>query len=80
MRRWKRIASVQRTLFWEHSGNTAIRMNDKKLVRLRNRPWDLYDLKSDPTEPHNAVVREPELAESFQSIWNEKAGKMGVGE
>jgi arylsulfatase A-like enzyme len=67
-----------RTLFWEHSGNKAIRINEKKLVKLRDSTWELYDMKNDPTELNNLIIREPELADSLENIWNEWAKEYGV--
>ncbi|MCC5928639.1 MAG: arylsulfatase [Cyclobacteriaceae bacterium] len=70
--------NIERTIFWEHAGNSAIRVNDKKLVKSRNSPWELYDIKNDPTELNNLITREPELADSLENLWNKKAKKMGV--
>ena len=37
---WQR----EQPIFWEHEGNAAIRLGQFKLVRLHDRPWELYDI------------------------------------
>ena len=45
---------AQRPLFWEHEGNAAIRVEDRKLVRLGIKgQWELFDMSADRTEQHN---------------------------
>jgi len=34
-------------LFWEHEGNSAVRLGHWKLVRRHNQPWELYNLEAD---------------------------------
>ena len=41
---------VQRTVFWEHMGNAAVRNSKWKLVRTTGKPWELYDLEADRSE------------------------------
>jgi arylsulfatase A-like enzyme len=69
---------IKRTLFWEHQGNKAIRVNDKKLVKGHNKAWELYDLKSDPTELNDLITREPELAGRLEDMWNTWANECQV--
>lgn len=59
-----------RSLYWEHEGNAAIRVNDRKLVRdgLRGE-WELFDLKSDRTEQKNLANDQPEEVKQLQSQW-----------
>jgi arylsulfatase len=64
-------------LYWEHEGNAAIRVGDRKLVRAgRNAKWQLYDLAADRTEQHDlAEERRDEvkaLAERWRA-WAERA-------
>ena len=70
--------SAERTLYWEHQGNKAVRMNEKKLVKLHKQPWELYDLENDPTELNDLIIREPELASSLEDMWNEWAKECSV--
>lgn len=67
-----------RILFWEHMGNKAVRMKDNKLVKLRNEPWELYDLGNDPTELNNLSSINQVLADSLETLWNEWAIENGV--
>jgi arylsulfatase len=68
----------ERTLYWEHAGNAAIRRGDVKLVRRWPEPWELYHLDRDPSEMHDAIHEEPELAEELLAAWAEWADRVGV--
>ena len=46
---WQR----QQPIFWEHEGNSAIRLGQFKLVRTHGSPWELYDMEVDRTELHD---------------------------
>ncbi len=51
-----------RTLFWEHEGHAAVRIDDWKLVSLNARDdsaWELYDLSDVPTEMANVAEQYP---------------------
>lgn len=69
---------VERTLYWEHAGNAAIRRGDVKLVRRWPEPWELYHLDRDPSELHDAIHEEPALAEELLAAWAEWADRVGV--
>ncbi|NCO41376.1 MAG: N-acetylgalactosamine 6-sulfate sulfatase (GALNS), partial [Armatimonadetes bacterium] len=49
-------------LYWELSGQTAVRMGQWKAVQPgKNRDWELYDLSSDVEEQHNLAAAQPDL-------------------
>uniref|UniRef100_UPI00286C4A1F sulfatase-like hydrolase/transferase n=1 Tax=Armatimonas sp. TaxID=1872638 RepID=UPI00286C4A1F len=47
---------LPRPIFIEHEGNKSVRDGDWKLVGLAGKPWELYNLKLDPTELTDLVV------------------------
>ncbi len=48
-------------LFWETAASSAIRQGQWRAVRPnRNRPWELYDLSSDPGEMKNLAAEKPD--------------------
>ena len=70
---------AQRSLYWEHEGNAAIRIGDRKLVRLRSRgPWELYDMKADCTEQHDLAGKHAEEVRKLAAQWEKWAKRTGV--
>ncbi len=70
---------AERPLFWEHEGNAAIRVGDRKLVREGMRgKWELFDLKTDRTEQHDLAQQHPEEAKSLQQQWRKWAMNSNV--
>jgi len=66
-------------LFWEHEGNAAVRVGDRKLVRLgQNGAWELYDLQADRTEQHDLAAAQPERVRELATKWNEWAKRAHV--
>ena len=57
-------------IFWEHEGNRAVRDGAWKLVARENKPWELYNLKVDRTEQHDASSSEPRRVEELAAQWN----------
>lgn len=70
---------ADRPLYWEHEGNAAIRVGDRKLVRLgENGEWELFDMAADRTEQHNLVGKYPESAVALEKQWKGWADKAHV--
>jgi arylsulfatase A-like enzyme len=70
--------SRKQPLFWEHEGNRAVRDGDWKLVAKENKPWELYDLKTDRSETHNLAAEKPELAKELEARWDTYAARANV--
>jgi arylsulfatase A-like enzyme len=59
-----------RALFWEHEGNAAIRVGDRKLVRLGMKgKWELFDMQADRTEQNNLSGDNPEEVAKLFEEW-----------
>ena len=72
--------AVPRDLFWEHQSNKAARRGDWKIVTRAKQPWQLYDLKADPTEATNLAEKEPEKTAELAALWQAWADRCGVME
>jgi arylsulfatase len=69
----------QRPLYWEHEGNAAIRVGDRKLVRLGGQgKWELFDLQADRTEQHDLAEMQPDEVKDLQQQWRVWATKSNV--
>ncbi|WP_372895169.1 arylsulfatase [Stieleria sp.] len=72
-------AFAKRTLYWEHEGNAAIRVGDRKLVRASIRgPWELFDLKSDRTEQTDLAAESPAEVKTLAAQWRKWAHDVGA--
>jgi len=49
----------ERSLFWEHEGNCAVREGKWKLVSRFPDAWELHDMEKDRTEMHNIADQNP---------------------
>ena len=65
-------------IYWEHEGNAAVRDGDWKLVRQYKKPWELYDMASDPTEMNDLAAQRPQLRNELATAWESWARKHGV--
>ncbi len=72
-------AEEERTLFWEHIGNRAVRQGPWKLAYDRRQEvWELYNLDADPTELNDLAQEQPERVEQMLAQWQAWADEVGV--
>jgi arylsulfatase A-like enzyme len=70
---------ADRPLYWEHEGNAAIRVGDRKLVRQGLRgAWELFDLEADRTEQHDLAAANPGEVEMLKTQWRRWARQSNV--
>lgn len=62
-----------RTLYFEHEGHRAVREGAFKLVALRGRAWELYNIEQDRTELHDLAAEQPERVAAMAKSWDEWA-------
>lgn len=63
-------ADPNRTLYFEHEGNRAVREGAWKLVALRDQPWELYDFSNLRTEMKDLAQDHPEIVNSLSKKWD----------
>ena len=68
----------ERTLFWEHEGNRAVRRGPYKLVAIRDAPWELYDMSRDRSELHDLSSSMPGKARELQDAYETWARRVGA--
>ena len=68
----------KRAFYWEHEGNTAVRVGDWKLVSLHKMDWELYNLADDPYELSDLADRDPGKVEELRQKYQAWAKEHGV--
>jgi arylsulfatase A-like enzyme len=76
----KRKGSPHATLYWRMFGGDeiAIRDGDMKLIRVLNKPLELYDLSKDIGEKDNLAAAQPETVKRLEArlaAWNSQLAK-----
>jgi arylsulfatase len=71
-------AADPQPLFWEHTGNAAVRVGEWKLVRAFGGPWELYSMALDRTELHDVAGRRPALVRELAALWEAWAERTEV--
>ena len=66
------------TLYWEHTGNAALRRGQWKLVREHPRAWELYNVVEDRSELHDLAAHHPEVVAELAAVWQAWAERVGV--
>ena len=68
----------ERSLFWEHEGNSAVREDRWKLVSRFPDTWELYDTQEDRTEMHDLSDRYPDRVKKMADDYAAWAKRVGV--
>lgn len=72
----------ERTLFWEHMGNRAVRKGNFKLVSQFKKdgftPWELYDLSNDRSETNDLSADNAAKVEDLSNLYQDWASNHGV--
>ena len=68
----------ERSLFWEHEGNSAAREGKWKLVSKFPDSWELYDMEHDRTEMHDLADQYPDRVKKMAADYKEWATRVGV--
>jgi len=71
-------ASPDGTLYWEHTGNAAIRRGRWKMVREHPKPWELYDMSCDRCELNDLAAAHPGVVQELGVAWQAWAERVGV--
>jgi len=76
---WKGNSNEQRTFYWEHQGNSALRKANWKLVKdQEDSGWELYNLAEDPTESRNLANTEQTRLKQMLTAYEAWSRQMGV--
>lgn len=69
---------AERSLFWEHEGNKAMRRGSWKLVRKYPGDWELYNMEDDRTELKDLAAKFPARTKEMVAAWQQWADRVGV--
>jgi len=71
---WQRAQPI----YFEHEGNSAIRLGQWKLVREHDHPWELYDMRKDRTELNNLAEVYKDKTSELEALYRAWAARSGV--
>ncbi len=63
------VARAERSLWWLHEGNRALRVGDWKIVATKDGAWELYDLGTDRSETNDLAAAMPEKVRAMAAAW-----------
>lgn len=67
------------TLYWEWSGNRAIRQGEMKLCWDKKvKAWELYDIAKDRTEMNDIAAAHPQKVKDLSKLWFAWANETGL--
>lgn len=59
-----------RPLFFEHEGNCAVIKGEWKLVRVKKKEWELYNINEDRSEEKNVAGEYSEIVKALKKDWH----------
>lgn len=65
-------------IFFEHTGNKGVRSGKWKLVALKGKSWELYDMEADRTELNNLAKKMPEKVKTMSVQYDDWANRSFV--
>jgi len=65
------VKTIHDTLFWEHMGGKAARVNNWKIAALEGKSWELFNLENDRTETQNLAEQFPQKVMELELLWEE---------
>jgi arylsulfatase len=68
----------ERTLYWEHEGNRAVRKGNYKLVAIHDTPWELYDMTKDRSELKDLSSSMPKKSKELRTLYGAWAKRVGA--
>ena len=57
-------------IYWHFKGANAVRQGELKVIRT-GKTWELYNLKSDPTEMKNLAKERPKKTAELAQMWED---------
>ena len=73
-----RDSKDERTLYWEHEGNRAVRKGDYKLVAMHDASWQLYNMAEDRSELKDLLEDMPGKANELRLLYESWAKRVGA--
>ena len=68
----------EKTIFFEHEGNAAVRLGQFKLVKKFGYDWEFYDIEADRTELMNLAGRGGQMEDRLKETYEHWAARVGV--
>jgi arylsulfatase A-like enzyme len=75
---WRGDPTGDRTLYFEHEGNAAVRRGTWKLVRKYPGAWELFNLSHDRTELNDLATEHPDIVTELAAAYEKWADRCGV--
>ncbi|MGJ8695570.1 MAG: arylsulfatase [Verrucomicrobiaceae bacterium] len=70
--------SRAKPIFFEHQGNRGVRQGKWKLVALKGKPWELYDMQVDRSELNNLATHMPAKVKTMGALYQDWAKRCFV--